>query len=540
MADLADRLRRLVAAQADSLQFRPDQPPLLYLRGEPRPLREPPLDAAAVAALFATIADSTQRAALAAHGQADGIHVDAGLGRFRFRARRLPEGVALALRPIEPTGAPRPVTAPHRVATGPHRAGPSAGPSAASSAGPSAASSAGPSAGPAPLYGEPISSAAPPAAAVVDDDPAWLRRLRTADSIPALLAAVFAVRAADLVLSVGRPPRVRMVGEHRAVEGLTVDEPALFAALGDTLTAARRAHLAATGSVDLALELPGAERRRFRVNVFRTLSGLAAAFRPIWDQVPTLADLELPAALAGFVERPHGLVLFAGPTGAGKSTTLCALVDQINRTRRRHVITLEDPIEYIFRDQRSVIHQREVGVHVESFAAGLRAALREAPDVILVGEMRDHETIGAALTAAETGHLVLSTIHSGSVQQAIDRMIDVFPEHQQQQVRTQLADVLEAVVVQRLLTTADGTRRVPALEVVRVTYAIGAMIRERRTHQFTNAIQSGRAEGMVGFDTSLAELVERGLLDAETALRHARDPNLLRRTLGEPEPLQPA
>ena len=534
MADLADRLRRLVAAQADSLQFRPEQPPLLYLRGEPRPLREPPLDAAAVAGLFATIADSTQRAALAAHGQADGIHVDAELGRFRYRARRLPEGVALALRPVELTGAPHPATGPHGVATGPQRVATGAqrvarGAQRVATGPQRVAPSAGSSLG----LGAPAAGPASPVGAPLDDDPAWLRRLRTAESIPALLAEVFAVRAADLVLSVGRAPRVRMVGEHRAVEGLVVDESALLGALGETFTPARRAHLEATGSVDLALELPGDTRRRFRVNVFRTLSGLAAAFRPIWDRVPTLADLELPATLGEFVERPHGLVLFAGPTGAGKSTTLCALVDQINRTRRRHVITLEDPIEYIFRDQQSVIHQREVGVHVESFAAGLRAALREAPDVILVGEMRDHETIGAALTAAETGHLVLSTIHSGSVQQAIDRMIDVFPEHQQQQVRAQLADVLEAVVVQRLLTTADGARRVPALEVVRVTYAIGAMIRERRTHQFSNAIQSGRAEGMVGFDTSLADLVSRGLLDAETALRHARDPNQLRRALGE-------
>ncbi|MCB9550663.1 MAG: PilT/PilU family type 4a pilus ATPase [Myxococcales bacterium] len=343
---------------------------------------------------------------------------------------------------------------------------------------------------------------------------------------------MIAERAADLVLSTGRAPRVRKVGEYREVDGITIDERRILDALGEHLTPARRQRLDDEGSLDLAIELAGeGGRHRFRANIFRTMTGLAAAFRPVWDQVPDLDALRLPAAVAELIEFPYGLVLVAGPTGAGKSTTLCALVERINRTRRRHVITLEDPIEYLFRDRMSVIHQREIGVHVESFPAGLRAALREAPDVIFVGEMRDLDTIAAAITAAETGHLVLSTLHSGSAQQAIDRMVDVFPEHQQAQIRFQLAEVLRAVLVQRLLVTGDGRRRVPAIELVRVNYAIAAMIRERRTHQFTTTINSGRREGMLPFDVSLAELVRAGELDAETATRAARDPNYFRRAL---------
>jgi twitching motility protein PilT len=217
-----------------------------------------------------------------------------------------------------------------------------------------------------------------------------------------------------------------------------------------------------------------------------------------------------------------------GPTGSGKSTTLAVLLEHINRTRARHVITLEDPIEYIYARKRSIVHQREVGIHVDSFATGLRAALRESPDVILVGEMRDLDTIGAAITAAETGHLVLSTLHSGSATMAIDRIVDVFPEYQQSQIRTQLADVLRAVVTQRLIPSTNPRKRVPAVEILRVNYAIANLIREHKNHQITSQIQTGREDGMVPMDRSLAELVRGGKISREVAMRSSNDPRHLK------------
>jgi twitching motility protein PilT len=281
----------------------------------------------------------------------------------------------------------------------------------------------------------------------------------------------------------------------------------------------------AEGNLDLAYELQDAagRTRRFRVNIFQHLEGVATAWRPIWDEVPSFEMLRLPKQILELSHLPYGLILITGPTGSGKSTTLSALIEYINQTFQKHIITLEDPIEYRFKDRESVIHQREVGIHVDSFSTGLRSALRESPDVILVGEMRDQDTIAAALTAAETGHLVLSTLHSGHSAQAIDRIIDVFPEHQQQQVRVQLADVIRAVVTQRLLPTLDGNKRVPAVELVQATYAVANTIREGRTHQLTSLIQAGIKNGMIPFDISLAGLVNEGLVDAEVAARLARD-----------------
>jgi twitching motility protein PilT len=226
-------------------------------------------------------------------------------------------------------------------------------------------------------------------------------------------------------------------------------------------------------------------------------------------------------------------VLANGPAGSGKSTTLAALVGEINRTRAAHVITLEDPIEYLHSPVRSLVHQREVGLHVESFSSGLRAALRESPDVILVGEMRDLETISLALTAAETGHLVLSTLHSGTGAMAIDRIIDVFPDAQQMQVRIQLASVLRAVVTQRLLPTRQPGERVPAVEVLRANYAIGALIRDSKTHQLATQLQLGRDDGMIALERSLVDLVRTGRITRETALVAARSPEDLQRWLKE-------
>ncbi len=530
MLSLTEMLRTLTGAGADSLQFRPGQPPLLFKGGEPRALDGGPLSQAALSQLMDAVVDADQLAALVARGQVDGVYVHES-GRFQYRVRRLPEGMAVAFRPTgkrSPGKGSRPaprIPAPRIRTEAPEPEPEVAGP-------PPRASGVVP----------PVASARarPPSAPAREDEslqaidePPWLARFRQCRTLTDMLRLMMLERASDLVLSTGRDPRVRKIGDYRAVTGHTVREKALLETLGDMMTPARKARLEEEGSVDLGFELPadGADRHRFRVNVFRTISGLAAAFRPVWGEVPGLGELRLPEAIAELGEFPYGLVMVCGPTGSGKSTTLSALVEHINAHHRRHILTLEDPIEYLFEDKQSIIHQREVGVHVTSFAAGLRDGLREAPDVILVGEMRDLETIAAAITAAETGHLVLSTLHSGSASQAIDRMIDIFPEHQQQQIRMQVADVLRAVVTQRLLPTHDGSSRVPVVEIVRANYAIANMIRERRTHHFTTAIQSGRKDGMLPFDTSLAELVRQGDLSREAALRVARDAKHLRTML---------
>ncbi|MEE2788764.1 MAG: PilT/PilU family type 4a pilus ATPase [Myxococcota bacterium] len=340
-----------------------------------------------------------------------------------------------------------------------------------------------------------------------------------------ILKAVLTHQISDLVLSAGKPARVRIGGEYVPIPWAIYEASDILGVLEPVLTPGRRATLNESGSLDVAFELTDDQGvvRRFRVNVFNHLTGLAAAWRPIWDQIPQLDELMLPEAILELAELPYGLIIVTGPTGSGKSTTLSALIEHINARSKKHIITLEDPIEYRFRDRESVVHQREVGVHVNSFAVGLRAALRESPDVILVGEMRDLDTIQAALTAAETGHLVLSTLHSGTSAQAIDRIIDVFPEHQQQQVRAQLADSLQAIVAQRLLPTVDGDSRVPAVELVRVNYAVSNTIREQRTHQLNNQIQSGSKTGMIPFDVSLARLVNLEHVAYDVAVRCARD-----------------
>ncbi len=344
-------------------------------------------------------------------------------------------------------------------------------------------------------------------------------------SLTGILKTVVERQISDLVISTGRPARVRIGGQYHQLPNAIFSHADIFAVLDQVLTPDRKQSFERSGSIDLAYEIEAAGQvtRRFRVNLFQHSDGIASAWRPIWDVIPSLNQLRLPPQVLELADIPYGLVLITGPTGSGKSTTLSALVEHINQTYKRHIITLEDPIEYRFRDRASVIHQREVGIHVDSFSNGLRSALREAPDVILVGEMRDQDTIAAALTAAETGHLVLSTLHSGHSAQAIDRVIDVFPEHQQQQVRVQLSDVLRAVVTQRLLPTLDKQSRVPAVELVRVNYAVSNTIREGRMHQLMSLIQSGSKNGMLPFDSSLAGLVREGLIDMSVATSCARD-----------------
>lgn len=339
-----------------------------------------------------------------------------------------------------------------------------------------------------------------------------------------LLDQALLQNATDLFLSSGRAPRIRRNGLITALDAPSPDRQQILGLLPDD---AARSTLEQSGSVDFAVrwELPDGPRR-IRVNVFRHLDGVAAALRPIRRRAPQLTELSLPEDLYQLATFSSGLVLVTGTAGSGKSTTLAALVDYLNRTRPRHILTIEDPIEYEHREIQCMIHQREVGSNVVSFATGLRAALRESPDVILLGEMRDHETIAAALTAAETGHLVLSTLHSGSASTAINRIVDVFPGHQQPHIRTQLSLSLRAVLSQRLIPSRTGGL-VPAIEKLMVTPAVANGIREGQDHFMRNAMLTGTDDGMITLERSLANLVRDRLIDRETALRTATDPNLL-------------
>ncbi len=509
MARLDDFLAHMIKTEANSLQLRPGQPPSTMVGRESVPLSNQPLTSPMIQTVLEQVLDPSALQAFALHGQHDGSYEVSGLARFEFRARQQPDGVALAFRladsdrvavqlsrtpvPDQPTPMARSVELPPPPAT------------------------------------------PPPAAGSIDRSLSLAEPFRwRANSIRSLLLDTVHRQGSDLVVSCGSEARVRVAGSLVHITGAIFNDDEILASLGDALTDARREVLLREGNLDTALELQdGPSSVRFRVNVFHQMHGLAAAFRPIWDTVPSLEALNLPEELIPVVEHPYGLVLVTGPTGSGKSTTLSALLEHLNETVERHIITLEDPIEYVFQNRRSLVHQREVGVHVQTFAGGLRAALREAPDVIFVGEMRDLDTIASALTAAETGHLVLSTLHSGSAAQAIDRVIDVFPEHQQAQVRIQLADTLRAIVTQRLLPTADGSGRVPAIELVRMNYAFANLIRERRTHQFASQVQSSRREGTIPFDESVARLAKSGLIAREVAERVARDQKHLQILMGK-------
>lgn len=380
-----------------------------------------------------------------------------------------------------------------------------------------------------------LSEAAP--VAPQDKKPSGLRRVSDLrnDSIAHLLEDAVRLRASDLIITSEGLSSVRHGSQLLEVPGALFTPEQILESLGDLLTEERQALLEEEGSIDLAYELPrqgDKKPQRFRVNVFHHIHGLAAAFRPIWDTIPTFEDLNLPESLKDLADFPYGLVLLTGPTGAGKSTTLCSALELVNERRHCHIITLEDPIEFVFSRKKAVIHQREIGVHVSTFSQGLRAALRENPDIILVGEMRDRETVAAAITAAETGHLVLSTLHCGNAAQAIDRIIDIFPEHQQSQIRVQLGDCLKAIVTQRLLPVMGSSERVPAVEILRVNTAVSNMIRERKTHLLASQMQTSREEGMLPFDESIISLYRAKIISADTAIRAASEPKTIRSKLG--------
>jgi twitching motility protein PilT len=333
---------------------------------------------------------------------------------------------------------------------------------------------------------------------------------RLAQLLAPLIAVAHERGASDVIVSTGLA-RLRVAGHLEAIE-LGTDDAELAACV------------AALGTnTDHSLEINGT---RLRVNAFDHLGGVAVAARLIRDRVPSLGELALPAELAAVVEHRDGLVLVCGPTGSGKSTTLAALIDVIDQRRAAHVITLEDPIEYRFTPRRGIVHQREVGRHIPSFAAGLRCALREAPDVIPLGELRDRETIAAALTAAETGHLVLATLHAPNAAGAIDRMIDAFPEAQQRQARWQLAHVLRTVITQFLLPRRDGGR-IPAIELVPITVAVANLMRKGDLQMLGSAIQTGRDAGMIPLERSLTRILETGAVAPAAVKAIAADHDLL-------------
>jgi len=296
------------------------------------------------------------------------------------------------------------------------------------------------------------------------------------------------------------------------------------------LTNDQRQRLETDWQIDFAYAIPG--RARFRVNAYYQRGAIGAAFRLIPVSIKTVEELGLPLVLHDLAKRPRGFVLVTGPTGSGKSTSLAAVINEINETRDEHIMTIEDPIEFLHGHKRCIVNQREIGADAQSFGAGLKAALRQDPDVILVGEMRDLETIHTALTAAETGHLVFATLHTQDAPQTIDRIIDVFPASQQQQVRVQLAVALQGVITQQLLPTADGAGRVAACEVLLATPAIRNLIREGKTHQIYSSLQTGGSLGMQTMDAALATLVRAGKITQKVAESRSSTPEELRRLMG--------
>ena len=471
MAAIGSLLGIVDLRKADGLVLATGEVPALLVGDTLHPLAMPPLTASVLESMLAELLPPEEQGMLAASGKLDGSHAAGSLGTFALRVRIADARTTVTLR---------------------RRTG-----------------------------DDPVVTTARQASDDRDDGVGG-----------AVLDHAMARHASDVLFSPGLRPRLR-------VDGIWIDADATAVATADIdrafvrrLSDARRRLLDETGSVDLAFgrsDAAGMEVR-FRVSLFRQHTGVAAALRPLWTALESLDDLNLPATLLPMVGVSHGLVLVTGATGSGKSTTLAALLEWLNGARACHIVTLEDPIEYVFRPRRAVIHQREIGTHVDSFASGLRAALRGSPDVILVGEMRDRETIRLALTAAETGHLVMSTLHSGTATMAVDRIVDAFDEAEKLDVRQQVAGALRYVIAQQLVTAPDG-RRIPVLELLTVTHAVAAQIREGRTHLLGAQMELEAGERMVTMERALAELVRIGRIDRQVALEATQRPDEVRRLL---------
>jgi twitching motility protein PilT len=348
------------------------------------------------------------------------------------------------------------------------------------------------------------------------------------------LSEVVELGGSDLHIAAGRAPSVRLSGALQTLTSVGIwDADDVQRILSAAMTPAQKATFEEDLELDFAYTLSAASR--FRVNVYKQRDAWGAAFRLIPTEIKTLAQLGIPAAVAEFADLPRGLVLVTGPTGSGKSTTLAALVDRANETRADHIMTVEDPIEFVHTSKRALVNQREVGADTKTFGQALKHVLRQDPDIILLGELRDLESISVALTAAETGHLVFATLHTSDAAQSIDRIIDVFPAHQQQQVRMQLSLTLQGVVCQTLVPRANGRGRVVAVEVLKTTPAIANLIRGAKTSQIVTAMQTGSSAGMQTMDQHLAALVSDGTITMEEAESKAHDLETVRQLVSKPK-----
>ena len=493
-----DSLLNLVDRQgANELRIGADREPQMFAEGTPKRLTMPKTSMETIRELLGELLPEDRERVLVEQGQVQFVHDTPGAGSFRVTlTRRGPPSAALELDAVflrarskqaPPPPPPMRTTTPTLVVEREHRA-----------------------------VEAPAEVASPPRAAATSAD--------AGPELAALIARAAALQASDVHLTEGEAPVVRIDGHLRALTGEPVVD--LAALLGPSLSPAAERRLAEGASADLGLGVEGVGR--CRLNVFQTSRGRAAAIRILRAAPPTLAQLRLPVPLDDLVDLPHGLVLVCGPTGSGKSTTLAALAREALDRRACVLLTLEDPIEYeITAGTRGLVRQRQVGRDVKDFATGLRDALREDPDVLLIGEMRDAETVSLALTAAETGHLVLASLHSRSAASAVDRIIDTYPSEQKPQIRLQLADALRVVVSQRLIPRAGGDGRVVALEVMRGSYAVAAAIREGKTSTLQSAMQAGKKEGMVALERCLADLVQKRQITIEAARAVANDPGTL-------------
>lgn len=332
--------------------------------------------------------------------------------------------------------------------------------------------------------------------------------------------------ASDLHLSAGLPPMMRVHGDVKQLNFPPLEHKDVHAMVYDIMNDHQRKFYESELECDFSYEIPNVSR--FRVNAFNQSRGAAAVFRTIPTEILTLEQLQCPSIFAEIADKPRGIVLVTGPTGSGKSTTLAAMIDYINKSRQYHILTVEDPIEFVHKSNKSLINQREVGLQTKSFANALRSALREDPDVILVGEMRDLETIRLAMTAAETGHLVFGTLHTSSAAKTIDRIVDVFPAEEKDMVRAMLSESLQAVISQTLLKLKDGSGRIAAHEIMIGTPAIRNLIRENKVAQMYSAIQTGQQYGMQTLDQCLIGLMRKGLISKEAAMEKAVNKDFIR------------
>jgi twitching motility protein PilT len=348
-------------------------------------------------------------------------------------------------------------------------------------------------------------------------------------SVEELLMIAKEHQASDLHITVGIPPRIRVNGTLQPIENYKLTPQDTELMIMAMLSDKQKELLLEKGEIDFSFSY--SHIGRFRVNVFKQRGSFAAALRLVGTIIPTPKQLGIPDSVVELYKKKRGLILVTGPTGSGKSTTLASLINQINNHTNAHIITLEDPIEYLHAHKQSIVNQREIGLDSYSYANALRAALRQDPDVILVGEMRDLETISIAITAAETGHLVLSTLHTIGAASTIDRIIDVFPPHQQQQIRIQLSGVLESIISQQLLPMTDQKGRVAAFEVLHATPAVRNLIREGKTHQIESIIQTNKSIGMTTMDDALYELYANHYISNESAMLYAQNPVTLKKKL---------